>query len=182
MMKPRSRRLPRSPKAKSNMTSWSVLPWQRIAGGIGILFLSIQTYPFFIHSIIGQVASSGNAMFLWGVLKLLGKDPTIDGTVVGTPVTQFIVIPECTIFAPLALFVAGVAFFPSTVPEKLRAIVGGALILSVVNLVRLVSLYLVLESSPSVFESVHLFVWQPMMALTALVTWGIWAGRRTRHG
>ena len=118
---------------------------------------------------------------LWGVLRAIGQPVTLDGTIVSANTTYFLLIPECTIFAPFALFTAGVLAFPSAITDKGRALVGGALVLSLVNLCRLITLYFVLTITPHMFESIHLFVWQPIMAITALALWGIWAGRRAMY-
>ena len=81
----------------------------------------------------------------------------------------------------MALFTAGVLVFPSSVPEKLQALALGVLCLSLMNLLRLLTLYGVLETSPGMFDAVHLFFWQPVMAMTALVLWGLWAAKWTRY-
>jgi exosortase/archaeosortase family protein len=159
---------------------WRTLPWRRIAIGLGILFLSLQVYPLFIHSVVGEIASSWNAALLWLILHGLGQHPTLEGSTIIGELTRFVVIPECTIFAPLSLYTAGLVIFPATIGEKIRAFLLGFLVLSLVNLVRLLTLYFLLGASSQLFEAAHLFVWQPIMALTALVLWGVWAERRTR--
>ena len=175
------RRPQRRRSARNYSVPWSVLPWKRVTLGVVVLYLALQTYPLFIHSVAGRVASSWNAAMLWGVLKAIGQNPSLDGPAVVSEAVRFFVIPECTIFAPMALFTAGVLVFPSSVPEKLRALALGVLCLSLMNLLRLLTLYGVLETSPGMFDAVHLFFWQPVMAMTALVLWGLWAAKWTRH-
>ena len=149
--------------------------------GIAVLFVALQAYPFFLRSELGSITTSWNATLLWGLLRLAGANAILDGTVILTDTIHFVVIPECTIFAPLALFSAGVLVFPSNISTKLRALMLGILVLSVANLARLVTLYIVLIVSPQLFEPVHLFVWQPIMAITALALWAMWAARQARY-
>ena len=172
------RRLKYSVRAAARRPS---LPWKRATVGVVLLYLALQMYPLFINSSAGSVVSSWNATMLWGALRAIGQHTSLEGSSVVTDLVNFSVIPECTIFAPLALFTAGVLVFPSTVLEKFQAVVLGILFLSLTNLLRLLTLYGMLGTFPEMFDAVHLFIWQPLMAMTALVLWGIWAARRTRR-
>ena len=96
------RRPQRRRSARDYSVPWSVLPWKRVALGVVVLYLALQTYPLFIHSVAGRVASSWNAAMLWGVLKAIGQNPSLDGPAVVSEAVRFFVIPECTIFAPMA--------------------------------------------------------------------------------
>ena len=106
------------------------LPWKRAAVGVVVLFLAMQMYQVFISSVAGSVVGSWNAAMLWGALRAIGQHTSLEGSSVVTDLVNFSVIPECTIFAPLALFTAGVLVFPSTVLEKFQAVVLGILFLS----------------------------------------------------
>lgn len=180
--------MPKRKRAKRNLRNTrrnvqvpSRFPLRRILLGIAVLFLALQAYPFYIHSSLGQLMSSWNAGLLWGVLKAVGQEVSLENTAVVTEVTRFVIIPECTIFAPLSLLVAGVLVFPSKASKKVQAILLGTFLLSVLNLFRLISLHTALSVSPGSFEPLHLFIWQPIMAIASLLLWGIWAERQTRY-
>ena len=59
-------------------------------------------------------------------------------------------------------------------------LITGFIILSVINLVRLLTLYGIAHVSPGLFDATHLFFWQPVMAISALVIWGFWAERNSK--
>lgn len=175
------RRRSKHRKGWSQTALWNSLPWRRALVGVLILYLALQTYSWFVISTPGKVFSSWNAAILWGVLRAIGQTPTLEGSRVASETAQFFVIPECTIYAPMALFAAGVLVFPSGILEKFRALLLGTVVLSVLNLIRLLTLYTMLHVYPDPVEAVHVFIWQPVMATSALVLWGLWAARRRRY-
>ena len=50
----------------------------------------------------------------------------------------------------------------------------------VLNLVRVISLFLVRIYSPKAFETMHLDVWQALFIFLAIVLWAVWASRMSR--
>ena len=177
-MRSQRRRDERLANRNKQSQAWTSLPWRRSLIGVVALYLALQLYPLFINSDLGRLATQGTAAMLWLVLWITGRGPSLEGSTLVSNTTEFVVIPECTIFAPLALFTAGVLAFPSLLKDKIRGILIASLCLSLLNLVRLVSLYVLAITSPDIFDEVHLLVWQPLMAMAALVLWGIWASRR----
>jgi exosortase/archaeosortase family protein len=158
------------------------MPWKRALLGVIALYLALQGYSLYIASSLGDTVSIWTAHTLYGGLALLGQHPVLDGADVSAGATLFRVIPECTVFAPLALFVVGVLAFPARPTDKLLAILGGVIVLSLVNVVRLLSLFGLASMAPDSFEAVHWLVWQPLMAITALALWGAWARKVTQGG
>ena len=157
------------------------MPWKRALVGVVALYLALQLYSVFVISGSGGIASRWTAATLYGALKLFGQSPTIAGFAVRSNETLFWVLPECTVFAPLALFAAGVLAFPARASQKMRALALGTLVLTLLNLVRLLSLFVLTSLSPEKFEVAHLLVWQPIMVVAALGLFGAWAYRVQRR-
>ena len=67
--------------------------------------------------------------------------------------------------------------FPSTLNDKLWGIVLGAIFLTCLNFLRMVSLILLGITQPELLEVAHMAVWQPLMILAALLAWMVWLGR-----
>jgi exosortase/archaeosortase family protein len=65
---------------------------------------------------------------------------------------------------------------------KLPAVVIGPLVLLVTNLVRIVSLYFVQIHAPSLFELLHVEVWQVAFIFLAVLLWVAWARWALRRG
>ena len=70
-------------------------------------------------------------------------EPTasVTGIIVETEGFAISIVEECTILAPLAIFIAAVLAFPSTVSRKVLGIALGVVVLSALNLVRTTSLF-----------------------------------------
>jgi len=82
---------------------------------------------------------------------------------------------DCNGCWAFVIFVAAVLAFPSTWRAKLWGIGLGVPALWVVNTVRVVSLYYVATYVPSIFEELHLYVWQFLIIAAALALLVLWA-------
>jgi exosortase/archaeosortase family protein len=87
----------------------------------------------------------------------------------------------CDAVEPTALFVAAVLASPVRMMAKLPAVLVGTLVLAVVNLVRIVSLFLSAVYWRSAFNILHLDVWQAAFILLAIVMWAWWASWAVRR-
>ncbi len=81
----------------------------------------------------------------------------------------------CDALDPCALFVAAVLSTPAPVLSKLLSALGGACILVVLNLVRIITLFLTAVHWRSAFDVMHLEVWQALFIILAIVLWMVWA-------
>jgi len=91
----------------------------------------------------------------------------------------------CDAVAPTALFVSAVIASPAAVGFKAVAVVFGVAILMVVNLIRIITLFLTAIHWPAAFDVMHLDVWQAAFIFLAIVLWALWASwaaKRARAG
>ncbi len=86
----------------------------------------------------------------------------------------------CDAVAPTVLFLAAVLASPARRLSKLRAVIGGTLILMTVNLLRIISLYLTAVHWPRAFDVMHLDVWQAIFIFLAILLWALWASQAAR--
>ncbi len=82
---------------------------------------------------------------------------------------------DCNGFWAFAIFIASVLAVPSTWKAKLWGIGLGVPTLWVINTVRVVSLYFIAIYIPSIFEEVHLYVWQFLIIAAAFVLLMAWS-------
>lgn len=75
------------------------------------------------------------------------------------------------------IFVSAVLAFPSPLLKKLLGVVAGFSAIFVLNLIRVVSLYLIIRHFPGAFEGAHVYVWQSIVIGAAVVLWLLWAQR-----
>jgi len=80
----------------------------------------------------------------------------------------------CDALEPSALFIAAVLAFPAPVLLKIAGILIGTFCLLFLNLVRIVSLFLIGVYYPDVFDVLHLDIWQILFILLTLVFFLIW--------
>lgn len=107
-------------------------------------------------------------------LGLLGQDIAVDGALIVSPDFSVQIVRGCDAVEPIALFVCAVLAFPSPLLTKLPGIVGGMLVLIVLNFVRIVSLFLIGVYAPKVFGFMHVDVWQGVFVLFAMLLWLLW--------
>lgn len=74
----------------------------------------------------------------------------------------------CNGIEAIALLIAAIGAFPAPWRARIAAIVIGGLLVVAVNIIRIVSLFVILRDYPAVFEFMHVVVWQ--IALFLLVT------------
>ena len=87
----------------------------------------------------------------------------------------------CDAVEPTALFVSAVLASPVPWMSKLPAVVVGALVLAVLNVVRIVSLFLSAVYWRKAFDILHLDVWQAAFILLAILMWALWASWAVRR-
>ncbi len=115
-----------------------------------------------------------NAQATGFLVRIFNPAITVTGTTVMSDGFAILVVPECTILAPLAIFIAAVAAVPASLFRRVLGIVLGFSVLLVVNLVRTTSLFYIGSAFPSALEIVHLLVWQSIMVVLAVTLWLLW--------
>jgi len=87
----------------------------------------------------------------------------------------------CDAVEPTALFAAAVLASPVAFGSKLPTVAIGALILALVNIVRIISLFLSAAHWRAAFDILHLDVWQAVFIFLALLLWLMWVSWATRR-
>lgn len=87
----------------------------------------------------------------------------------------------CDAVEPSALFVSAVLASPVPLLSRLSAAAIGTIVLMLLNLIRVVSLFLVRVYYPQAFDTMHLDVWQALFIFLAIVFWAMWASRVSRQ-
>jgi exosortase H (IPTLxxWG-CTERM-specific) len=124
---------------------------------------------------LSRYADASGAM-----LNLLGYGVTVTGTRIHAPRFSVEVVRGCDAMEAMAMFVAAILAFPARPKAKLWGILIGLPCLAALNLVRIVSLYVIGLHFHSIFETAHLGVWQTVFILATIVLWFVWAHRATR--
>lgn len=146
---------------------------------LALFYVFIAFSPFYSkrfvpshHHWIAKVSS--------GLLIVLGQDTTVTGASISSPRFSVNIIRGCDAVEPIALYVCAVLAFPLPFLKRLPGIIVGALILLILNFIRIVSLFLIGVYSPRIFSLTHLDVWQALFIFFAVLLWILWLLWATR--
>ncbi len=117
-----------------------------------------------------------NAAWSGAIVNTFGGNVSVSGPSISTSRFSMSVQFGCEAGQVGAFFVLAVLLWPGrTLPwRRLVGLPFGLLVLSLINLVRIVSLYYTGAYFPRAFETVHLDVWQPAFIALALFLWIVW--------
>ena len=115
------------------------------------------------------------------VLNLFGASVSTSGTVVGSSPFAYQIVAERTAIGPVILFAGAVIAYPATFKSKLLGIGIGMVLLTALNLVRLVHLFYIGAVFPEYLPMAHFLVWQAVIIIAAIVLWLFWVGRFVRR-
>jgi exosortase H (IPTLxxWG-CTERM-specific) len=115
-----------------------------------------------------------NARVSSAVLNVLGQSTAVSGTSIQKPGFAIDIRRGCDAIDPIILFCSAVVAFPMSWKKKILGLVLGAIVLALLNLVRIISLFFIGAYYPSAFDMMHGEVWQALFILLALVFWAVW--------
>lgn len=117
------------------------------------------------------IASASSAL-----THLFDPDATAQGNVLYSARSGFAVRIEagCNGVEAMLVLLAGILAFPAAARWKLLGLVAGFVAIQSLNVVRIVSLYYVGQWDAQWFEWAHLYLWQSLIMLDALVVWLLW--------
>ena len=121
--------------------------------------------------------TAGIARMSGAVLDLLGQDVTMAGTVIRSPRFAVNIRNGCNGVEAMLIFLAAVLAFPASWRSRLLGLGLGIVVIQIVNLIRVVALFLTGAYLPRFFDASHTVVWQTLVILTGVLLWIFWANR-----
>jgi exosortase/archaeosortase family protein len=118
-----------------------------------------------------------------GLLRAVGVEAVRAGRVVYDARTfGFEISLGCTGLVPAAMLATAIAAYPATARHRLYGILVGVPLLLLVNLARLVHLFIVGSRWPGWFDIMHRVIWEAVMVLAVIGCWLFWARTRRLDG
>ncbi|MDI6766044.1 MAG: exosortase H [Bacteroidota bacterium] len=120
------------------------------------------------------------------VLNILGTESDVSGSSISTSGFSAGIVKGCESIYPTAMLWAAVLAFPlqgSSVIKwkwKIFGLVGGAVILFILNIIRVVTMLYIGTYFPSLFDMIHIYAWQALFILITLAVFLIWAAKATK--
>jgi exosortase H (IPTLxxWG-CTERM-specific) len=110
-------------------------------------------------------------------LELIGQGTTMNGTVIRNARFAVNIKNGCNGVEAMLIYFAAVLAFPAPWKSRLWGVVLGFFAIQVVNLVRVVALFLTGVYFPKLFDSSHTVIWQTVVILSGVLLWIVWANR-----
>ena len=114
------------------------------------------------------------------LLNLLGQHVTRTGTALRSARFGVNIRNGCNGVEAMVILLAAIVAFPATWRAKAIGLALGAVVIQLVNLVRVVALFLTGAYLPRFFDAAHTVVWQSLVILVAVLVWIVWAQRFAR--
>lgn len=148
-----------------------------------ILFVAILAASFTLISVnwvndhAVEPLTAGIARVSGGILDLIGQNVTMHGTVIRSPRFAVNIRNGCNGVEAMLIFLAAVLAFPASWKSRLTGLGLGILAIQLVNLVRVVALFLTGVYFPKIFDTSHTVIWQTLVILFGVLLWIFWANR-----
>lgn len=105
-------------------------------------------------------------------------DPNIatSGKVVRSTLNGFAVSiePGCNGVEAMIVLLAAITAFPAPLTYKIKGLIWGFIAIQGMNLLRIISLFYLGQWSQALFDWAHLYIWQALIMLDALIVFLIW--------
>ena len=79
------------------------------------------------------------------------------------------------------ILAAAVIAYPASWPLRLVGIVLGFVAIQAANVLRVITLFYLVEYSEPMFKFAHLYLWQVLIMLDVLIVWLLWVRQVSRH-
>ncbi|HZF10297.1 MAG TPA: exosortase H [Thermoanaerobaculia bacterium] len=110
-------------------------------------------------------------------LNLLGQQVSLQGTIIQSHRFAVNIRNGCNGVEAMLIFLAAVLAFPASWRSRLAGLTIGIVAIQLVNLVRVIALFLTGVYFPKLFDASHTVIWQSIVILFGVMLWILWANR-----
>jgi exosortase H (IPTLxxWG-CTERM-specific) len=115
-------------------------------------------------------------------LRVLGIQARGEGTLITSPEFTVNIMHVCNGLEVTAIFFATVLGFPARWRNKLLGLAIGYPVIYLINIVRIVVLFILGFKMPDIFETVHYYYAQAFVILATVGVWLIWVSLYSAYG
>jgi exosortase H (IPTLxxWG-CTERM-specific) len=166
-------------ETKPTKFSLKKIPWalvkMYILFGLALVFFFALLMSRFVNEKVIDPLTSSIAFTASKILNVFGSWTYASGTNLSSNDFAIDIAYGCNGVFATAILLSGIIAYPSRIKEKLIGILIGIPAIYIINQVRVISLFLLGRKYPTVFEEVHLYVWQPIIIIFAILVWDFWA-------
>ncbi len=156
--------------------------WKRknpILKFVGAMSLLLVVFYVFIHQeffeqLVHPMIIALNAQLSSWLLNLLGQETQYLGSAIYSSVFTVDIKQGCDALEPVAMTTAAMLAYPCTAIHKMLGVVAAIVFLCSLNLLRIVSLFLCGVYFHSVFDLLHVEIWQFLFIVLAIAFCFFW--------
>jgi exosortase H (IPTLxxWG-CTERM-specific) len=115
------------------------------------------------------------------VLKILGLDVYASGITISGAGFSVKILGNCNAILETVLFLSAVMAFPATLKEKVIGGSLGTIFIYLLNLLRVVILYLIGVYAPQHFEESHIYISQSIFIFLVAIFWLCWIDKGVKE-
>ena len=110
------------------------------------------------------------------ILNALGQGTHVTEVTIQSPSFAVAIRRGCDAIEPTGLLCAAILAFPGAFRSKFPGMMAGFVILQLLNLVRIVTLYLIGAHFPAFFSRAHVEIWPTLFIMAAIMIFIGWKG------
>jgi exosortase H (IPTLxxWG-CTERM-specific) len=147
----------------------------RFAILLAVLYLPLTLQP--VDTAVVVPFSRGIAIVSGALLNAIGQHVTVSGVVLMAGGKAVSIQNGCNGIEAIVFLVAAILAFPATWRQRFVGLVASIVIVQALNLLRVITLFLLNLYRPQWFEMFHLAVWQTVIGGAAIALFYVWTTR-----
>jgi len=142
---------------------------------IGLFYLMWATQWF--HDIVVSNVTKLDAKIASVILNIFGWGTNTIGNTIESDALTLNVKTGCDGLEAMAMFSSGVIAYTASLAHKFRGLIYGIAFLFILNIIRILHLYVTGVYMPKYFEFFHQNFWQIVFIFLSIVLWAFWINR-----
>ena len=121
--------------------------------------------------------TAGIAKVSGWLLQMMGEDVRVAGTMITGPRFGVNINNGCNGVEAMLILLASIFAFPASMKARVVGLFLGAIVVQILNFIRIITLYLLGAYQPRLFDLFHTAVWQIVIILAAIGFFLVWSAR-----
>ncbi len=121
--------------------------------------------------------TAGIAKVSGSLLQMMGEDVRVAGTTITSTRFGVNINNGCNGVEAMLILLASIFAFPASMKARVAGLLLGAVVVQVLNFIRIITLYLLGAYQPRLFDLFHTAVWQIVIILAAIGFFLVWSAR-----
>ncbi len=111
------------------------------------------------------------------LLRMIGEDVKVAGTAISSSRFGVNINNGCNGVEAMLILLASIVAFPASLKARAAGLFLGAVVVQILNFIRIITLYMLGAYHPRLFDLFHTAVWQIVIILAAIGFFLVWSAR-----